>query len=51
MSRAELEAKFRGNVGNRWPRTRTDGVLKELWRLDQTKSLARLLGRLDLPAA
>jgi 2-methylcitrate dehydratase len=51
MSRAELEAKFRGNVGNRWPRTRTDGVLKELWRLDQTKSLARLLGSLYLPAA
>ncbi|HEY6821945.1 MAG TPA: MmgE/PrpD family protein [Burkholderiales bacterium] len=51
MSRADVEAKFRGNVGNRWSRTRTDGVLKELWKLDQNKSIARLLARLSLPAA
>ena len=45
MSRADLEAKFRGNVGKRWPKTRTDSALNALWALDQSKSLALLLGR------
>src|SRR4051812_31549737 len=45
MSRADVETKFRGNVGKRWPKTRTDDVLKALWALDQSKSLAPLLGR------
>src|SRR5260221_645944 len=51
MSRAEVETKFRGNVGKRWSGTRTDDVLKALWALDQSKSLALLLGRLSLQAS
>jgi 2-methylcitrate dehydratase len=51
MSRADLEAKFRGNVGTRWSRTRTDEVLKALRTLDQSKSLAGLFGRLSMRAA
>jgi 2-methylcitrate dehydratase len=46
MSRADVEQKFRGNVGKRWPQKRTDAILKALWALDQTKDLSRLLGML-----
>ena len=46
MSRADVERKFRGNVGKRWPQQRTDAILKALWGLDQTKDLSRLLGML-----
>jgi len=49
MSRADVEAKFRGNVGKRWPETRTDDVLRALWALDQSTSLAALLVGLTLP--
>jgi 2-methylcitrate dehydratase len=48
MSRADVETKFRGNVGKRWSKTRTDDALKALWALDQSKSLALLLGKLSL---
>ena len=48
MSRADVERKFRGNVGKRWPQKRTDAVLKALWALDQTKDLSRLLGMLSV---
>ena len=44
MSRAELERKFRGNVGKRWPKERTDAILHALWALDRTKDLSQLLG-------
>jgi 2-methylcitrate dehydratase len=44
MSRAELEKKFRGNVGKRWPKERTDAILHALWALDRTKDLSQLLG-------
>jgi 2-methylcitrate dehydratase len=47
MSRADVEAKFRGNVGKRWPAKQTDDVLKALWDLDRAKSLALLLGKLS----
>jgi 2-methylcitrate dehydratase len=50
MSRADVETKFRGNVGKHWSKTRTHDVLKALWALDQSKSLALLLGRLSLRA-
>jgi len=48
MSRADVERKFRGNVGKRWPAERTDAVLKGLWALDQSKDLSALLGMLAL---
>jgi 2-methylcitrate dehydratase len=48
MNRSEVERKFRGNVGKRWPRERTDANLQALWGLDQTDDLSRLLGRLSI---
>jgi len=30
MGRAGIERKFRGNIGKRWPRERTDAVLASL---------------------
>jgi 2-methylcitrate dehydratase len=46
MSRAEVERKFRGNVGKRWPKERTDAILRALWALDRTRELSLLLGKL-----
>jgi 2-methylcitrate dehydratase len=46
MNRSEVERKFRGNVGKRWPSLRTDAILQALWALDQTDDLSVLLGRL-----
>ena len=51
MSRADVETKFRGNVGKRWSKTRTDDVLKALWTLEQSKSLGLLLGGLSISPA
>jgi len=48
MNRAEVERKFRGNVGKRWPRERTDAILQTLWALDRTPDVAALLGKLSL---
>jgi 2-methylcitrate dehydratase len=48
MTRSEVERKFRGNVGKRWPAERADAVLQALWGLDQTDDLSVLLGRLSL---
>jgi len=50
MGRADVEHKFRSNVGKRWPRAKTDTVLKALWGLDETKDLSVLLGTLSLKA-
>jgi 2-methylcitrate dehydratase len=50
MSRADVDRKFRGNVGKRWPQDKTDAVLKALWGLDETKDLSGLLGMLSLKA-
>jgi 2-methylcitrate dehydratase len=47
-SRADVERKFRGNAGKRWPKTRTDAVLEALWLLDKTDDLSALLGKLSL---
>jgi 2-methylcitrate dehydratase len=44
MTRDEVERKFRGNVGARWPKEQTDANLKALWAIDQTSDLAALLG-------
>jgi 2-methylcitrate dehydratase len=49
MNRSEVERKFRGNVGKRWPGERTDAVLRALWALDETEDLSRLLGQLSMP--
>jgi 2-methylcitrate dehydratase len=48
MNRAEVERKFRGNVGRRWPRERTDAVLQDLWAVDRTQNIAALLGKLSV---
>ncbi len=48
MSAADVEKKFRGNVGTRWSKERTDDVLKDLRGLEQTKDLSVLLGKLSL---
>jgi 2-methylcitrate dehydratase len=50
MNRAEVERKFRGNVGKRWPTERTDAILQALWALDRTNDLPFLLGMLALQA-
>jgi 2-methylcitrate dehydratase len=47
MTRAEVEKKFRGNVGNRWPAERTDAVLQALWGLDQARDVASVIGALS----
>ena len=48
MSRADVEKKFRGNVGKRWSDEQTDAVLEALWELDRIGDLALFLGRLSL---
>jgi 2-methylcitrate dehydratase len=47
MGRADIERKFRSNIGKRWPRERTDAVLAALWALDRTDDLSALLGQLS----
>src|ERR1700722_12676016 len=49
MNRSEVERKFRGNVGSRWPQERSNAALQALWALDQTDDLSRLLGQLSMP--
>ena len=44
MNRSEVERKFRGNVGERWPKHQTDANLEALWAIDQMSDLAALLG-------
>jgi 2-methylcitrate dehydratase len=46
MSRDEVESKFRGNVGRRWPKQRTDAILRTLWALERTEDISLLLGAL-----
>ena len=46
MTRNDVERKFRGNVGERWPKEKTDSNLKALWAIDQANDLAALLGNL-----
>jgi 2-methylcitrate dehydratase len=48
MSRAEVERKFLGNVGKRWPKERADAILQALWALDRMNDLPSLLGKLAL---
>jgi 2-methylcitrate dehydratase len=50
MTRAEVERKFRSNIGSRWPRERTDAVLQALWTLDAANDLSAVLGTLAVQA-
>jgi 2-methylcitrate dehydratase len=50
MSRAEVERKFRGNVGKRWPKEQTAAILAALWALEGTNNVSALLGTLALKA-
>jgi len=50
VSRADVERKFRSNIGKRWPKERTDAVLQELWAIERTDDLSGLLGKLALQA-
>jgi 2-methylcitrate dehydratase len=45
MSRTDIERKFRGNIGQRWPKERTDAVLETLWALDKS-DVPSMLGKL-----
>ena len=51
MSWADIERKFRSNVGKRWPEERTDAILKALWALDRVDDLSLLLGKLSVLAS
>jgi len=46
MSRTDIERKFRGNVGQRWPKERTDAVLQALWALDKIEDVRSLMSKL-----
>ena len=48
MSRADVERKFRSNIGKRWPHERTDTVLQALWAFNRTDDLPSLLSKLAL---
>jgi 2-methylcitrate dehydratase len=50
VSRADVERKFRSNVGRRWPQQQTEAVLQSLWTFDQTLDLSALLNKMALPA-
>jgi 2-methylcitrate dehydratase len=48
MQRPDIDRKFRGNIGNRWPRKKTDAVLKSLWLLENTRDIGALLATLTV---
>ena len=50
MTRAEVERKFRGNVGRRWSEDQTAAVLGALWALERATDISALLGTLVLKA-
>jgi 2-methylcitrate dehydratase len=49
ITRADVERKFRSNIGKFWSREQTDVALQALWALDRTRNLSELLGKLALP--
>jgi 2-methylcitrate dehydratase len=49
MGRADVERKFRGNVGKYWPEAQTRAVLDALWQLERQDDLGQLLGKLVIP--
>ena len=48
MTRADIERKFRSNVGKRWSKERTDGILRSFWSLEKTSQVAALLNTLTV---
>ena len=46
MTRGDVERKFRGNVGVRWPKEQTEANLRALWAIEQASDLTTLLGNL-----
>ena len=48
MGRADVERKFRSNVGKRWPQGRADAILQSLWKLDQVEDVGALLAQLTV---
>ena len=49
MTRAEVERKFRANVGKRLSAERTAEILQAFWALDRIDDLRGLLAKLSLP--
>ncbi len=43
MSRADVERKFRSNLGTRWPSARTESALQQLWALEGMGDVHSLL--------
>jgi 2-methylcitrate dehydratase len=50
MNRADVERKFRSNIGSRWHEERTDAVLRALWTLERADDVSSLLGTLAVQA-
>lgn len=50
MSRADVEQKFRSNVGKRWSNEQTDAILQALWELDRIDNLAAFLSKFTVQA-
>ena len=48
MQRPDIERKFRGNIGKRWPRQKTDAALQSLWVLENTQDIGALLATLTV---
>jgi 2-methylcitrate dehydratase len=48
LGRADVERKFRSNIGARWPRERVDAMLQSLWGLDRAKDIGALLSSLTV---
>jgi len=46
MQRPDIGRKFRGNIGQRWPREKTDAVPQSLWALENTRDIGALLATL-----
>jgi 2-methylcitrate dehydratase len=50
VTRADVERKFRSNLGRRTLQEDTGAVLQALWALDRTDDLRSLMGKLALRA-
>jgi len=48
MQRPDIDRKFRGNIGMRWPREKGDAVLESLWVLENTPDIGALLAMLTV---
>ena len=48
MDRAEVEKKFMGNVGKRWPGVQAAAILQALWTLERAADVSALLRKLSL---